>query len=62
MQDGKREYQRSTIQLEQANYVLRKEKEQHEAGWREAETGEDAESVTGTDGEDPSQKRKRGEE
>lgn len=40
---------------------MRKEKERYEAGL-EAETGEDAESLTETDGEGPSQKRKRGKE
>ncbi len=45
--------------MEQANYALRKEKERHAAG-REAETGDDAESLIEIDGEGPSQKRKRG--
>ncbi|KAF8864480.1 hypothetical protein BDZ45DRAFT_684889 [Acephala macrosclerotiorum] len=56
---GKRDFQRTTIRLEQTNYELRKEKERFEVE-REAGTDEGAESLTESDEEGPSRKRKRG--
>lgn len=50
--------ERTAIRLERTNYELRKEKERFEAE-REVGTDEGAESLTESDGEGPSRKRKR---
>lgn len=55
---GKRDMERTAIRLERTNYELRKEKERFEAE-REVGTDEGAESLTESDGEGPSRKRKR---
>jgi hypothetical protein len=57
---GRRDMERTAIRLERTNYELRKEKERFEAE-REAGTDEGAGSLRESDGEGPSQKRKRGE-